>query len=548
MPRLLVFILSCLFSLVLQGQALTYPVPAPDTSCLQEKYIASTLATVIFSNTPNSRYAIDTLPDSYSGVAGGDAFFDQTIKIQQQPPYTLSIASQELGTINASGVMMNAGDKESHTITQESGGMRYIFTSSNYAGVVDSLKQVFFGFPQDSDRCWVWLHYDSQQRTLSYKIEVGDKFFPELPKDIAFERVRGDFKKTFDQRLADALSKGVDACTAFYETLIKTKNDISAQLRLVNEAIQQVKLPEQTWRMDQSCIVKFKPMDAGITDGALNELKGLAGLPSLIYDCIFIPEFRDELKASMSAFDKDEFLREMEGRYSGLRSDELEHKIGEDAVAVTSMAMGVKALTGAAVALTKKVVAKVGSYSSQVLARANRLMREGYQIVEEGGVLVAKKGGEVIKLTSAVSRLADAIDDVLLKLRSKAKYVLEGTGEYGNKIGGHHPLAKVAFEGDAVYNANKAFSVSKETLEKVSGIRNVHNTISGQQNSLYSAWKKVNPNTKLTIDDMTKIEIQVMKNAGIPEDVATGWVIKALEDLKVQGVTEIKNIPWNGIN
>jgi hypothetical protein len=39
-----------------------------------------------------------------------------------------------------------------------------------------------------------------------------------------------------------------------------------------------------------------------------------------------------------------------------------------------------------------------------------------------------------------------------------------------------------------------------------------------------------------------------MKNAGIPEDVATGWVVKALEDLKVQGIIEIKNIPWNGVN
>jgi hypothetical protein len=39
-----------------------------------------------------------------------------------------------------------------------------------------------------------------------------------------------------------------------------------------------------------------------------------------------------------------------------------------------------------------------------------------------------------------------------------------------------------------------------------------------------------------------------MRNAGIPKDVATGWVVKSLEDLKVQGVTEITNIPWNGLN
>ena len=53
---------------------------------------------------------------------------------------------------------------------------------------------------------------------------------------------------------------------------------------------------------------------------------------------------------------------------------------------------------------------------------------------------------------------------------------------------------------------------------------------------------------RLTIEKMVEIEIQAMINAGIPEDIATGWVIKALEDLKNQGVKFIINIPWNGIN
>ena len=39
---------------------------------------------------------------------------------------------------------------------------------------------------------------------------------------------------------------------------------------------------------------------------------------------------------------------------------------------------------------------------------------------------------------------------------------------------------------------------------------------------------------------MAEIEIKAMVNAGISEDIATGWVIKALEDLKEKGVTIIK--------
>ena len=66
--RFCLFILSCLFSLVLQGRAFTHPVPAPDTSCLQEKYVATHLAIVTFSNTPGSRYAIDTLPGYFANT------------------------------------------------------------------------------------------------------------------------------------------------------------------------------------------------------------------------------------------------------------------------------------------------------------------------------------------------------------------------------------------------------------------------------------------------------------------------------------------------
>ncbi|WP_186439744.1 hypothetical protein [Cellulophaga sp. RHA_52] len=47
---------------------------------------------------------------------------------------------------------------------------------------------------------------------------------------------------------------------------------------------------------------------------------------------------------------------------------------------------------------------------------------------------------------------------------------------------------------------------------------------------------------------MAEIEIKAMTNLNIPKNIAQGWVIKALQDLKVQGVKTITNIPWNGKN
>lgn len=139
------------------------------------------------------------------------------------------------------------------------------------------------------------------------------------------------------------------------------------------------------------------------------------------------------------------------------------------------------------------------------------------------------------------------IDNTITKLKSKAKFELNGTGIY-NDVKGHHPLIGKAFEGVKEYDYKQAFSVSPKKLDEISGIVNIHPKITGQQNTLYTAWRKSNPNKTLEIDDMAEIEIKAMVNVGIPEDIATGWVVKALEDLKAKGVTTIKNIPWNGVN
>ena len=52
----------------------------------------------------------------------------------------------------------------------------------------------------------------------------------------------------------------------------------------------------------------------------------------------------------------------------------------------------------------------------------------------------------------------------------------------------------------------------------------------------------------MEIGEMADIEIKAMVNSGIPKDIATGWVVKGLEDLQAKGVKSIANIPWNGVN
>lgn len=162
-----------------------------------------------------------------------------------------------------------------------------------------------------------------------------------------------------------------------------------------------------------------------------------------------------------------------------------------------------------------------------------------------GAFLASKIGGiSITKLTSHLRKIAitnQKVDDVVGVLNSKAKFILKGTGP-NNLVKGHHPLAKSAFKNDKFYDYKKAFSVSADAL----GGQSVHNAITGQQNKLYSSFAKTGE--VLTLEKMANIEIKAMTNVNIPEDIATGWVVKALKDLKDQGVKVITHIPWNGIN
>jgi hypothetical protein len=273
-------------------------------------------------------------------------------------------------------------------------------------------------------------------------------------------------------------------------------------------------LPKTYWNQSNP---KYKdyplhtaPTFAGVSDGVIEEITSIPQLVKLGLEVATDKDKAQQLWNSVKNItvstikqlvtDKIDKYNFSDKSYLGY------HELGKDGVQLASMFYGGFAAKG------KKLA----------------------EAVEESGEIITKQ---------VRTLFTKSIDDAIDKLKSKAKYVLEGTGKYGDVLG-HHPLAKIAFEGDAAYDLNKTFSVSRETL----GGQAIHNTISGQQNSLYSAWKKANPNAKLTIDDVANIEIKAMVNAGIPEDVATGWVVKALEDLKIQGVTEIKNIPWNGLN
>jgi hypothetical protein len=279
-------------------------------------------------------------------------------------------------------------------------------------------------------------------------------------------------------------------------------------------------LPEVYWKQDDP---KYKdyplhtpPTFAGVTDGAIDEIMSIPQLVKLGLD---VTTDKEKAKAIWESVKKinlgtiKQIVTDKIDRYNFSDKAWLGyHEAGKDVVGVLTAAWGFAVKGGK-------------------LAEA----------VEETGNVALK---EVRK------RFVKSIDDAINKLKTKARYVLEGTGRYDG-VGEHHPLMKAAFDGDAAYDYKKAFSVSPKTLDDAwksanSGIpQNLHNKISGNQNHLYNEWTKNNPGKQLGIEDMAEIEIKAMTLSGIPEDVATGWVVKAMEDLAEQGVAGITRVPWN---
>jgi len=115
----------------------------------------------------------------------------------------------------------------------------------------------------------------------------------------------------------------------------------------------------------------------------------------------------------------------------------------------------------------------------------------------------------------------------------------KGLGTYETQ-GGHHPMAKSAFEGIPSYDSEKAITISKDQLESF-GVK--HSTVTGQQHSLYSAYAATDQ--PLTMSVMRDIEIQALVNSGVPVDYAVHAVDAAIADLIKSGVTAPATIPWN---
>jgi hypothetical protein len=136
-----------------------------------------------------------------------------------------------------------------------------------------------------------------------------------------------------------------------------------------------------------------------------------------------------------------------------------------------------------------------------------------------------------------------------LKLAGGIKLVSAAAGSRGGAVRlepyekgfGHHIPAKRMFEGDPLYDPDKALAIPKDELARIGAS---HPQITGAQASLYSAFSKTgNP---LTWDVIENIETKALVlGGGLNPGVASATVKSAIAPLRAAGVSPTK-IPWGG--
>lgn len=112
-------------------------------------------------------------------------------------------------------------------------------------------------------------------------------------------------------------------------------------------------------------------------------------------------------------------------------------------------------------------------------------------------------------------------------------------GEYKD-VKGHHVYAKAAFINNVCYDAKKGFCISDEAMKL---LNLSHKSMTAMQRKLFNELSK--SGRKNTLDEHTRIAKLALIAGGATDKDANMFIDLALKNLKLQGVYEPTNIPWD---
>lgn len=317
-------------------------------------------------------------------------------------------------------------------------GKKYTFVITTSNSTKEELEKAKGMVDNPTEGIVIYNHYDLKNNKLGYKVNFANNFFSGI-KQQDIEEIKALYAEALNNSLDEA--KNV---TDWASEIFKATTQINS---VFQDLMNKIVLPESIWNPADKNFAgnkyKMQALDAGVIDGALDEIKSIPLLISIVVDYTTSAKTREKINQAFSDFSFKEAMKswyeERKELYTGQSLPKIEHQTGKDVVAI-----GTLFVTGGASAIGKT--------------------EKGVSFVEELVQVVKKKGMLIVNSWEhAVKHVDDLLKSKMSKLKKiypDAKIGYRGSLATGIKHSTQGPFDPKDFDVDA-------FIVSDELAKKI---------------------------------------------------------------------------------
>ncbi|MFL0112491.1 hypothetical protein V2594_06615, partial [Tenacibaculum maritimum] len=350
-----------------------------------------------------------------------DAFFDGVISYGKGKNVITHKRLDGNGeiSINRTDSNNNIPDTSDYNFTHNGKQYNVIVTHSN--STIEAINDAKDKAVNPSTGIVIYFHYDLEKENLGYTVNFAPDYFDNLPNQ-DFLEVQELHKEALSNLLKQ-LQSSEDIINVIYNNVLEINT-------LFQESLNKIQLPETIWNPDAENYTNndfhFEPLEAGLIDGAIEEIKSIPLLISLVVDYSTNPKTREKINKAFSDFDftnaMNKWYESRKDLYTSGTIHKIEYRTGKDVVEVGTL-IG----TGGLATLGK--IKKGADLVEGVTSAIKKVAKEGGDLIKRLDELnlsvLTKKLDDLGDATKAkfFDDFADASDDALIALNNKTDLI-----------------------------------------------------------------------------------------------------------------------------
>ncbi|CAA0172190.1 conserved hypothetical protein [Tenacibaculum maritimum] len=318
-----------------------------------------------------------------------DAFFDGVISYGKGKNVITHKRLDGNGeiSINTTDSNNNIPDTSDYNFTHNGKQYNVIVTHSN--STIEAINDAKDKAVNPSTGIVIYFHYDLEKENLGYTVNFAPDYFDNLPNQ-DFLEVQELHKEAL-LNLLKQLQSSEDIINVIYNNVLEINT-------LFQESLNKIQLPETIWNPDAENYTNndfhFEPLEAGLIDGAIEEIKSIPLLISLVVDYSTNPKTREKINKAFSDFDftnaMNKWYESRKDLYTSGTIHKIEYRTGKDVVEVGTL-IGTGGLT--TLGKIKKGADLVEGVTSAIKKVANKGVKLNFtKIADFGGDIMYIEG------------------------------------------------------------------------------------------------------------------------------------------------------------